>query len=74
MAYMNTVRWDDCIFRKCAGGFFTKNTCFMMSIDERASVFWTPQWNPVPLGSMKDGLRRGSVLEMSTIEASLMCV
>ena len=46
----------------------------MMSIDDRASVFWIPQWNPVPLGSMEDRLPLGSVLELSTIEACIVCV
>ena len=46
----------------------------MMSIDECASVSYTLQWNPVPLGLMEDGLPRGSVLELSTIDAFLMCV
>lgn len=46
----------------------------MMSIDECASISYTLQWNSVPLGLMEDGLPRGCVLELSTIEASLVCI
>ena len=51
-----------------------KIVCFMMSIDEYASVAFALQWHPVPLVLMGDGLPHGSVLELSTIEASLVCV
>ncbi len=43
----------------------------MMRIDECASVSRTLQLNPAPLGLM---LPRGSVLELSMIETSLVCV
>ena len=46
----------------------------MMSMDDRASVFWTSQWNPGPLGLMEDGLPRDSVLELIAIEACIVCV
>ena len=46
----------------------------MMSIDEGAAVSYTLLRNPVPLVLMEDGLSRGSILELSTIDASLVCI